>query len=322
MDDDNVITEADLAEARERWADPKHESTVGELFSTPAYGKGFRGDNPIASPEKHAESDRQRKPWTCGPATLRWAAERLGIPQTETDLAESADSDPDEGTSPANLAGAAKAAGMLAEARHNMTIPQLGRECVMGKPVLCCIQAAENDADDLGHWIAVQKAGLSKVTYFDPADGKTKSIPVKEFVALWRDRGASGVPYKRFGIVLSKSPEKAATYAEVPTFGHPINVTVHVPPMPAQTINVDARQEPAIVNVTSPDVYVAAPNVTVSPTVEGPRVTVLPAPVTFAEREHTGPQEVIIVGMPERVTEAKRDHKGDLTGKTEKDATE
>lgn len=45
--DEDIITEADLAEARERWADPSHESAVDDIFESPVYGKGFRGDNPV-----------------------------------------------------------------------------------------------------------------------------------------------------------------------------------------------------------------------------------------------------------------------------------
>lgn len=46
-DDDGPVTEADLAAARERWADPEHEPSAPELFSRPAYGPGFRGDVPL-----------------------------------------------------------------------------------------------------------------------------------------------------------------------------------------------------------------------------------------------------------------------------------
>lgn len=59
--DEDIITEADLAEARERWADPSHKSAVDDIFESPVYGKGFRGDNPVIRSEKNAEADRQRK---------------------------------------------------------------------------------------------------------------------------------------------------------------------------------------------------------------------------------------------------------------------
>lgn len=52
--DNDEITEADFAEARARWADPQHESTVNELFSSPVYGDGFRGDNPIVREAEYA----------------------------------------------------------------------------------------------------------------------------------------------------------------------------------------------------------------------------------------------------------------------------
>lgn len=46
-DEDGVITEADLAEARKRWEDAEHEPSVPDIFSAPVYGDGFRGDVPI-----------------------------------------------------------------------------------------------------------------------------------------------------------------------------------------------------------------------------------------------------------------------------------
>lgn len=46
-DDDGPVTEAELTEARERWAGAEHEPAVPELFARPVYGRGFRGDVPI-----------------------------------------------------------------------------------------------------------------------------------------------------------------------------------------------------------------------------------------------------------------------------------
>lgn len=46
-DSADIITEADLKEAHERWADPQHEPGIKELFSKPVYGDGFRGDMPL-----------------------------------------------------------------------------------------------------------------------------------------------------------------------------------------------------------------------------------------------------------------------------------
>lgn len=55
-DSDDTVTEADLKEAQERWADPKHVPLGTELFSRPVYGDGFRGDVPIEkAPAAHAE---------------------------------------------------------------------------------------------------------------------------------------------------------------------------------------------------------------------------------------------------------------------------
>lgn len=47
--DDGPVTEADLAAARERWADAQHEPHVRELFSAPVYAPGFRGDLPVSA---------------------------------------------------------------------------------------------------------------------------------------------------------------------------------------------------------------------------------------------------------------------------------
>lgn len=46
-DEDATITEADLAEARARWAGRHHEAAAPDIFSQPVYGDGFRGDLPF-----------------------------------------------------------------------------------------------------------------------------------------------------------------------------------------------------------------------------------------------------------------------------------
>lgn len=47
--DDEPVTEADLAEARARWADPQHESALIEKFARPVYGNGIRGETALAA---------------------------------------------------------------------------------------------------------------------------------------------------------------------------------------------------------------------------------------------------------------------------------
>lgn len=43
-EDDGPVTQADLDAARARWADPKHEPAVTELFARAVTGNGVRGD--------------------------------------------------------------------------------------------------------------------------------------------------------------------------------------------------------------------------------------------------------------------------------------
>lgn len=66
LPDDDKVTEADLAEARQRWAGAEHEPVVAELFARPAYGPGFRGDVPLgaagASARNAARKSRRKKP--------------------------------------------------------------------------------------------------------------------------------------------------------------------------------------------------------------------------------------------------------------------
>ncbi len=64
-DDESEITGEELAEAQARWADPKHEPAAPDIFSSPVYGDGFRGDVPIESnkeePTEPAEPFRGRR---------------------------------------------------------------------------------------------------------------------------------------------------------------------------------------------------------------------------------------------------------------------
>jgi hypothetical protein len=43
-DDDGPVTPEDIAAAKARWADPKHQPDITELFARPVLGNGLRGD--------------------------------------------------------------------------------------------------------------------------------------------------------------------------------------------------------------------------------------------------------------------------------------
>lgn len=58
-DDDGEVTEADLREARERWADPAHEPAAKELFARAVTGSGVRGDVRIGADEEPPESSEK-----------------------------------------------------------------------------------------------------------------------------------------------------------------------------------------------------------------------------------------------------------------------
>jgi hypothetical protein len=59
---DEEIENAEREAAIARWADPKHQPSVPELFSRPVYGPGFRGDVPVEREAPAPEAPAPKAP--------------------------------------------------------------------------------------------------------------------------------------------------------------------------------------------------------------------------------------------------------------------
>lgn len=54
--DERMVTQADLDEAKARWADPKYQPAVRELFARAVTGNGLRGDVLIGEDESDGDT--------------------------------------------------------------------------------------------------------------------------------------------------------------------------------------------------------------------------------------------------------------------------
>ena len=55
-DDDGPLTQADLDEAKARWADPSHQPDITELFARPVTGNGVQGDGLLGEDTSDADA--------------------------------------------------------------------------------------------------------------------------------------------------------------------------------------------------------------------------------------------------------------------------
>ncbi len=107
--------------------------------------------------------------------------------------------DPEGGTPPPDLAEAARKLGLQADLREGMTLPQLERCAILGKPVLCCVQMHGG-----GHWIAVVGREGKRLKLVDTlADGDV-TMDRDEFGRRWQDTDEDGKRWVRTGIILSR----------------------------------------------------------------------------------------------------------------------
>lgn len=182
-----------------------------ELFDRPVRDEasGLLADL-VRIPGAHAEATaavppiEQQQSYTCGPAALAAVIRRFGRTVGESYLSRQLGSDPDVGTPPAKMLAGARALGLDAGARESMTLAELERHVILGRPVLVCLQALNEPAGgwEGGHWCVVTGRDGGTILLADPATGDAaRRVPKAEFVRRWHDRDGDGRIYRQFGIV-------------------------------------------------------------------------------------------------------------------------
>jgi predicted double-glycine peptidase len=138
---------------------------------------------------------RQSTGYTCGAAALQGVLAYYGISSREDRLSAEMGATPSDGIPPDAIVQAARAHGLAAELRENMTINELAAEIRERRPVIVELQAWadpprtdwERDWDD-GHYAIVIAILGDQLVFEDPSVlGSRVQLSRFEFEARWHD---------------------------------------------------------------------------------------------------------------------------------------
>jgi len=157
---------------------------------------------------------RQSTDYTCGASALQAVLAYYGIGVREDHLSSEMAATPRDGVPPEAIVRAARAHGLTADMRENMTVDDLGAALLERRPVIVELQAWadpprtdwDNDWDD-GHYAVVIAIEGDQLIFEDPSVlGSRSVLPRYEFEKRWHDSD-SGRRHIRTGIVFGgKAP--------------------------------------------------------------------------------------------------------------------
>lgn len=157
----------------------------------------------------HLPKVEQTTNFSCGSACLRAIADFFGVgPDKEGDFIKLLHSDPEDGTTPANIVKVARMLDLHAFARQGMTIDSLKSRLEKHIPVICALQAYGDTRkyptkDASGHYVVAIGHDDKSIYFEDPALKKTRGfLPYREFLDRWHDEDANGKKWMRLGIAI------------------------------------------------------------------------------------------------------------------------
>jgi len=140
---------------------------------------------------------RQSQSYSCGAASLQAVFNYWGIDEREGTLIEELNTTEEAGTPPESLVRVARAHGLQAELRTNLTLVDLEQLNADRIPVIIACQAwrvpdevnlSWDDIWDDGHYMVVIGLDKDNVYFEDPSMLGTRGvIPRQEFLSRWHD---------------------------------------------------------------------------------------------------------------------------------------
>ncbi len=140
---------------------------------------------------------RQSQPYSCGAASLQSVFNYWGIDMREGVLMQELNTTEESGTPPESIVRVARAHGLQAEIRTNLTLTDLEQANANKVPVIIACQAWsdvspanlswDRDWED-GHYMVVIGLDTNNVYFEDPSMLGTRGvIPRQEFLSRWHD---------------------------------------------------------------------------------------------------------------------------------------
>lgn len=124
----------------------------------------------------------QETDWTCGPACLRMLLAARGIRVSERRLAAACNTTAAKGTSPRDLARAARAWGCVLRLSARLRIADLRRLLARGVPVVVNYR---EPSEEVGHYAVAVALGPRTITLQDPCNGRHFRLPIAAFRRRW-----------------------------------------------------------------------------------------------------------------------------------------
>ena len=138
---------------------------------------------------------RQATSYTCGVACVQSVLGYCGYSVRQDALADEMGTTYADGTAPQAIVDALNARGLGSQIQENMTLDELKASIDKGQPVICAIQAWDDqsgiDYTDVwsdGHYVVAIGYGSGRVYFMDPSTlGNYTYIDDDEFLSRWHD---------------------------------------------------------------------------------------------------------------------------------------
>jgi predicted double-glycine peptidase len=153
-------------------------------------------------------SVKQTTKFSCGAAALRSICQYYGCgPDDEEDFILTCKSTSKDGTTPPNLAKAARAFGLNVREFTNMDIELLKKILRLRRPVIVPMQAwgepSDYPDDKSGHYVVAIGFDNKRIYFEDPSiKGSRGYLNYENFDKRWHDEETGGEKYDHYGIMV------------------------------------------------------------------------------------------------------------------------
>lgn len=154
---------------------------------------------------------KQATDYTCGASTTQSIMAYYGDDSLESDLAKDLGTNPIYGTDHRPMISFFRSKGYQVNAYEGMTVAQLQGHLSKGDPVVCLIQAWEDNVADYtdfwgsGHYVIAIGYDQERIYFMDPWTlGNYTYIPVNEFIKRWHHVAFDYTRLFQWGMVVNK----------------------------------------------------------------------------------------------------------------------
>lgn len=154
---------------------------------------------------------KQSNEYTCGAAAALSILMHFGDESLESEVAKELNTQPKIGTYYKKMVQFFQNKGYQIEPQENMSLETLKEHLMQEKPVLCLIQAWEDNVSDyanywgIGHYVVAIGYDENRIYFMDPwVIGNYAYLPIDEFMNRWHQLTHENVRLHQWGMAISK----------------------------------------------------------------------------------------------------------------------